>query len=192
MVAKIVIAHNVSRLAIAAMATLLLLSGAAAAQLGLSGNLPVPGTGIPFGATGLTSPGLSPALDGTIGITGNGTTCSAVGSSSSGMSGTGANYDGGGIGTGTSTIVSSATCDATYSNGTSSAATLTLPASPSGATPAGIPLGSFETNNAGISPSVAVPAPNLSVPITTSLLPPSFGAIMPCSIAGSSIPSTAC
>src|SRR6476620_5237267 len=87
MVAKIVIAHNVSRLAIAAMATLLLLSGTAVAQLGFSGTWPLPGTGIPFGATGLTSPGLSPAPDGTIRVTGTGTTCSAVGSSSSGVSG---------------------------------------------------------------------------------------------------------
>ena len=192
MFAKIVTAHNVGRLAVAAMATLLLLSGTAVAQLGLSGNLPVPGTGIPFGATGLTSPGLSPAPDGTIDITGAGTTCSAAGSSSSGMSGTGANYDGGGIGTATSAMGSSATCDVTNSNGASSAATLTLPPSPSRATPAGIPLGSSEINNAGISPSVAVPAPSVSMPITTSPLAPSVGANMPCSIAGSSIPSTAC
>ena len=36
------------------------------AQLALSGNMPVAGTAIPFGATGLDSPGLSPAPTGTM------------------------------------------------------------------------------------------------------------------------------
>jgi hypothetical protein len=49
MVAKMGIARNADRLALATVA-----------QLALSGNMPVEGTGIPFGATGPASPGLSP------------------------------------------------------------------------------------------------------------------------------------
>ncbi|MGA7534449.1 MAG: hypothetical protein WBW27_21460, partial [Pseudolabrys sp.] len=75
MVAKMRIAHDPVRLALAAMIALLLLSNAAVAQLALSGNMPVAGTAIPFGATGLDSPGLSPAPTST--PTGNGTICSA-------------------------------------------------------------------------------------------------------------------
>jgi hypothetical protein len=192
MVAKIGIAHNAGRLVLAATAALLLLSGTAVAQLALSGNMPVAGTGIPFGATGLDSPGLSPAPTGTIGPTGNGTTCSAVGSSSSGMSGTSATFDGGGIATGTSLLGSSATCDTTSSNGASSTATLTLPPSPSGASPAGIPLGSVEISNAGVSPPIAVPAPSFSMPRTNGLPSPAVGTGIPCAITGSSMPATGC
>src|ERR1700730_14399983 len=64
---------------------------------------PVAPTGIPMGATGLASPGLSPPPAGAMssGTSGNGTTCSAMGSPSPGMSGSGATYDGGGMTTGT-------------------------------------------------------------------------------------------
>ena len=201
MVGRIGIGRNAARLALAATGALLL-CGTAGAQLALSGNMPVAGTGIPFGATGLTSLGLSPAPAGTIGLTGNGTTCLAAGSSSSGMpgsgtsmsgtsagmSGTSANYDGGGVELGTP-LGTSAICDTTSGSGAS--ATLTLPPSPGGASPAGIPLGSFEINNAGISPSVGVPAPSLSMP-TTNPSSPTIAARMPCPITGSSMPSAAC
>jgi hypothetical protein len=194
MVSKIEIAYNLTRAALATIAALILLSGTAWAQLALSGNPPVAGTAIPFGATGLTSPGLSPAPAGTIGPTGNGATCSAAGSSSSGMSGTGTgmagtstNYDGGGLELGTALQGTSPICG-TSSGGPGSTATLALPPSPGGASPAGIPLGSFEINNAGVSPSVVVPAPSISMPITTSPPTPTVGASMPCSMTGSSIP----
>jgi hypothetical protein len=181
MVAKMRIAHNPVRLAFAATTVLLLLSSTAVAQLALSGNMPVAGTGIPFGATGLTSPGLSPAPAGQMGLTGNGTTCAPpVGSSPSSMSGTNAIYDGGGIGMGASSLGSSATCGMT--SGVSSATTLVPPPVPGSISQSGIPLGSFEINNAGVSPSVVVPAPSISMP--TSLVP--------CSTAGSSTPSTLC
>jgi hypothetical protein len=182
MVARIGIAHHALRLVAAATTALLLLSGTASAQLALSGNMPVAGTGIPFGATGLDSPGLSPAP------TGNGMMCSAAGNSSSGVSGTSTIYDGGGIGVGASSLASSATCGMT--SGASSAATLAPPPAPSSISRSGIPLGSFEINNAGVSPSVVVPAPSVSMP--TSLPPPTIGGSMPCSITGSSMPSTPC
>ena len=188
MVARIGIAHHALRLVTAATTALLLLSGTAVAQLALSGNMPVPGTGIPFGATGLDSPGLSPAPTGTIGPTGNGTMCSAMGDSSSSVSGTNSTYDGGGIGMGASSLASSATCGMT--SGASSAATLAPPPAPGSISQSGIPLGSFEINNAGVSPPVVVPAPSASMP--TSLPAPTIGGSMPCSIPGSSMASTPC
>jgi hypothetical protein len=191
MVGRIGIGRNAARLALAATGALLL-CGTAGAQLALSGNMPVAGTGIPFGATGLDSPGLSPAPTGQMGLTGNGMTCAPAGSSSPGMSGASTIYDGGGIGMGGSSLAGSATCGATSGNAASSAATLALPPSPSGVSPAGIPLGSFEINNAGVSPSVGVPAPSISMPTTTSIPQPTIGAGMPCSTTGSSMPSIGC
>ena len=192
MIGKVGIARNTVRLAAAATTTLLLLSGPVAAQLALSGNMPVPGTGIPFGATGLDSPGLSPAPTGTMGPAGNSTTCSAAGNSSSSLSGPGAIYDGGGIGMGTSSLVNSATCDANSGNAASSAATLASPPSPGGISGAGIPLGSVEISNAGVSPPIAVPAPSFSMPTTNSLPPSTVGTAVPCLITGSPMPATGC
>lgn len=192
MVARIGITHHAVRLVAAATTVLLLLSGTAAAQLALSGNIPMPGTGIPFGATGLDSPGLSPAPTGTIGPTGNSTTCSAAGNSSSSLSGTSTIYDGGGIGMGTSSLANSATCDATSGNVASSAATLASPPSPGGTSGAGIPLGSVEISNAGVSPPIAVPAPNFSMPTTNSLPPSTIGTAVPCLITGPPMPATGC
>jgi hypothetical protein len=62
---------------------------AATSPLGMVPGASVPPTGIPLGATELASPGLSPLTGGTAGMTGVGTTCSAIGSpsSSSGTSG---------------------------------------------------------------------------------------------------------
>lgn len=192
MIGKMGIVNDAGRVGLAAIVAFLILGDTAVAQLALSGNMPVAGTGIPFGATGLDSPGLSPAPTGTIGPTGNATTCTGVASSTASMSGTGTIYDGGGIGMGTTLPGSSATCDATSGEGASSTATLPLSPSPGGPSMAGIPLGSFEINNAGVSPSVAVPAPSFSMPTTTSIPSATIGAGMPCSIAGSSMPSTGC
>jgi hypothetical protein len=84
------------RTLIAAIATVLLGCGAAFFQiatgapvpsplgitspLGMAPGSPVPPAGIPMGATELASPGLSPAPAATIGMTGNSTTCPAIGS----------------------------------------------------------------------------------------------------------------
>ena len=190
MVARIGIAHQGLRLVAAATTVLLLLSGTAAAQLALSGNMPVAGTAIPFGATGLDSPGLSPAPTST--PTGNGTICSAMGNLSSGLSGNNAIYDGGGLGMGGSSLANPTTCDATFGNSASSAATVASPPSPGGMSPAGIPLGSVEISNAGVSPPIAVPAPSFSMPTTNGLLSPTVGTGIPCTITGSSMPATGC
>jgi len=187
MACKMDIAHNVARSTLVAVLALLLLSDNAVAQLTLPGNLPVPGTGIPFGATGLDSPGLSPAP------IGSGTTCSVMANSLSGVSGTSSNYDDGGIGMGTSSLSASQICGATSGSAVSSAA---MPASsppfPGNVSQSAIPLGSVELNNAGISPPVAVPAPGLPMATTNSLSSPTIGASMPCPNIGSSTSSTAC
>src|SRR5271169_3949169 len=60
---------------------------AATSPLGMAPGASVPPTGIPLGATELASPGLSPLTDGTAGMTGVGTTCSAIGGPASGVSG---------------------------------------------------------------------------------------------------------
>jgi len=72
----------------------------ATSPLGMGTGSPVSQTGIPLGATEIASPGVSPApvgVTGTISMPGNGTTCSTLGTSPSGMFGSTASFDGGGI-----------------------------------------------------------------------------------------------
>jgi hypothetical protein len=186
MVARVGIAHKAGWLAVAAAAAFLVLSDTALAQLALSPGIPVPKTGIPFGATGLDSPGLSPAP------AGGSATCSAAGNSLSSLSETaGATYDGGGIGIGTSSLANSLMCGTASGNAVSSAATLASP-SPGGSPTAGIPLGSVEISNAGVSPPIAVPTPGLSIPGTNSLPQPTGGTGIPCATAGSPMNATSC
>jgi hypothetical protein len=154
---------------------------AATSPLGMVPGASVPLTGIPLGATELASPGLSPLTDGTIGLAGAGTTCSATGSASGGMYSS-STYDGGGMGMGTSLPGSAAICG----TGSSSGASLTaaMPAtSSSGVVRPGIPLGSVEIGNAGVSPLVVVPTPSAS-PSTMGTLSPS-----PSTIGTSTMPS---
>lgn len=185
MAARAEIAHKAGWLAVAAAAAFLVVSDTALAQLALSPSIPVPKTGIPFGATGLDSAGLSPAPPSGSAM------CSATGNSSSSLSGTGATYDGGGIGIGTSSLANSVICDTTSANAASSAGSLVAPSlgSRSGA---GIPLGSVEISNAGVSPPITVPTPGLSIPATNSLPQPTTGTGIPCAIAGSSMGATSC
>ena len=192
------------RTLIAAIATVLLGCGAAFSQvgmgsrpgigatssLGMAPGLPVPPTGIPLGATELASPGLSGVPVGT--MTGNGTTCLTMGSPSLGISGSSTNFDGGGLGVGTGTLpggaASSGTCGTSSSSSASSSAA-TSPTSPGGAARTGLPLGSVEIGNAGVSPLLVVP--------TSSPNPSTMGSGVPCSTTGfspssSSISSTGC
>jgi len=184
------------RTLIAVIATVLLGCGAAFSQvgtgapvpsplgitspLGMAPGLPVPPTGILVGAAELASPGLSGVPAGTMGMTGNGTTCLVTGSPSSGMSGLSTTFDGGGLGVGTGTSLpggaaTSGTCGTSSSSSASSSAA-TSPTSPGGAARAGIPLGSVEIGNAGVSPLLIVPAPSPN--------PSTMGSGMPCSITG--------
>jgi hypothetical protein len=161
----------------------------ATSSLGMAPGLPVPPTGIPMGATELASPGLSPAAAAAIGMTGNGTTCLTMGSPSSGISGSSTTFDGGGTGTraGTSLPGSAAMSGACGTSSATSAAT--SPASPGGLPRTGIPLGSVEIGNAGVSPLLVFPTPGPN--------PSAMGSGMPCSTTGfspssSSMSSTGC
>ena len=175
--------------------------------LGMAPGSPVPPTGIPMGATELASPGLSgipmgvtdvaspglgPAPAGALGMTGNGTTCLAMGSPSLGMSGSSTNFDGGGLAVGTGTLpggaATSGTCG-TSSSGSASTSAATSPTSPGGAARTGIPLGSVEIGNAGVSPLLVVPTPSPN--------PSTMGSGTPCSTtrfspSSSSMSSTGC
>jgi hypothetical protein len=138
--------------------------------LGVVPGASVPPTGIPLGATELASPGLSPLSDGTTGMAGFGTTCSASGSPSSG---TGVStYDGGGmgLGMGASLAGSGAICGASSSGSTSSIAAMSSTASGNIAR-TGIPFGSVEIGNAGVSPLVVVPTPSASSSMMGTLGP---------------------
>jgi hypothetical protein len=151
----------------------------ATSPLGMAPASPVSPAGIPMGATELASPGLSPAAAGTLGMTGNGTTCLTTGSPSPGISGSSTNFDGGGLGVGTGTLpggaATSGTCG-TSSSSSASASAATSPKSPGGAARTGIPLGSVEIGNAGVSPLLVVPTPSPN--------PSTMGSGMPCSATG--------
>jgi hypothetical protein len=133
---------------------------AATSPLGMAPGSPVSPTGIPMGATELTMPGISPATNGTIGLAGAGTTCSAMGSPASGMSGL-STYDGGGMGVGIGTSLPGSAAICGTSNNASSTGTMSS-TSPSTAARTGIPLGSVEIGSAGVSPLVVVPTPSAS------------------------------
>ncbi len=194
------------RTLVAAIATVLLGCGSAFSQigtgapvpsplgitspLGMAPGSPVPPAGIPMGATELASPGLSGVPVGT--TTGTGTTCLASGSPSLGISGSSTNFDGGGLGVGTGTLpggaATSGTCGTSSSSSASSSAA-TSPTSPGGIARTGIPLGSVEIGNAGVSPLIVVPTPSLN--------PSTMGSGIPCSTTGfspssSSTSSTGC
>ena len=197
------------RTLIAAIATVLLGCGATFSQvgtgapvpsplgitspLGMAPGSPVPPAGIPMGATELASPGLSPAPAATIGMTGNSTTCPVMGSPSSGISGSSTIYDGGGMGLGTGTSLPGSAqtpgpCGISSSGGASLSAA-TPSALPGGIARTGIPLGSVEIGNAGVSPLLVVPTPSPN--------PSTMGSGMPCSTTGfspssSSMSSTGC
>jgi hypothetical protein len=166
-------------------------SVAATSPLGTPGSqqsaASVGATGIPLGSTELASPGISPMLTDPMGTMISGTACLAGESASSGISGgiSGAStYDGGGLaiggGTepGTALPGSAAPCAAA---GSASAMASAPSTSTGGDSRTGIPLGSVEIGNAGVSPLIAVPAPTVSSsPIGT------FGAGL--SILGTSAP----
>ena len=134
----------------------------ATSPLGMTAGTTIPPTGNLMGATELTSAGLSPFPIGSPGVTGNGVACPAQAGSALGMSGTTTTYDGGGMMMGMplpGSTAFSGTCGTSSTGGAASFSAMSTP-SPGGASPAGIPLGSFETNNAGLSPLPVGPVPN--------------------------------
>jgi hypothetical protein len=147
---------------------------AATSPLGVVPGASVPPTGIPLGATELASPGLSPLTDGTAVMTSVGTTCLAIGGPSSGISGA-STYDGGGMGLGMATSLpdSGVVCGVSPTGGALS--TMSSMARGSVAR-TGIPLGSVEIGNAGVSPLVVVPTPS-ATPSMMGILGPTLSAI---------------
>src|SRR6267154_170269 len=130
----------------------------ATSPLGLGTGSAVSQTGIPLGATEIASPGVSPAptVTGTIAMPSSSTTCSTLGTSTtsgmletSGMSGM--------CGSGSSTMASSST------------PTSTSPTTPGGGARTGIPFGSTEIGNLGVSSAAAVPM--ISVLPTVGMAP---------------------
>jgi len=168
----------------------------ATSPLGMVPSAPVGGTGIPFGATEIASPGVSPApISPTIGST----SCSTIGTAPSTMFGSAAAFDGGGVAVGTVTPQStmstmpgmSTTSD--MSSGISPTSALidtsgtqsmcgagsgnpaassmpTGPTTPGGVPRTGIPMGSTEIGNLGVSSAAAVPIITVT-PTISSLAP---------------------
>src|SRR6267142_1499645 len=212
----------------------------ATSPLGMVASGSVGTTGIPLGSTEVTSLGVSPAPTG--GVTGTiamptsgaiiGSGCSTVGTSSSGMYGSTATYDGGGTASGsaapataattgsmatsgtTGTLATAATTDPTTMPGTSTSSqmsippgmsttsgmdtsgmsgmcgsgsssiassstpTSTSPTTPGGVARTGIPLGSMEISNLGVSSAPAVPTIGV-LPVVGTIGPNSLAPTTP-------------
>src|SRR6267378_2594522 len=137
--------------------------------LGLGTGSAVSQTGIPLGSTEIASPGVSPAptVTGTIAMPSSGTTCSTLGTSPSSMFGSTASFDGGGMAAGSAAPATAATSGMSGSGSSSIASsstpTSTSPTTPGGGARTGIPLGSTEIGNLGVSSAATVP--------TNSVLP---------------------
>ncbi|SEF10267.1 hypothetical protein SAMN05444161_8402 [Rhizobiales bacterium GAS191] len=178
---------TMTRLLIAMTTAALLQSGPSLAQVGTavlpaigmtsplgssSSFAPAGPVGIPMGAVELNPGGLSPmplsstgsAVCSGVGMSSSGM-AGSVGMSSSGSSGSSSTYDGGGMSgamsgyaiTTPSTL--SGTCGSTASGSSSSGTSATPSIAGLSSGRAGIPLGSTEVGNLGISPILVVPGP---------------------------------
>src|SRR5712675_2709017 len=173
----------------------------ATSPLGIGTGSAVSQTGIPLGSTEIASPGVSPAptVTGTIAMPSSGTTCSTVGTSPSSMFGSTASFDGGGMAVGTTapatagssgmsvtpgmsttsgtleTSGMSGMCGSgSSSTASSSTPTSTSPTTPGGAARTGLPLGSTEIGNLGVSSAAAVPTISVLPTLGTAPLVPTM------------------
>jgi len=172
---------------------------AATSPLGLGTGAGVSQTGIPLGATEIASPGVSPTpgATGAMSMPGSGTTCSTLGTSPSGMFGSTSSYDGGGMAVGSVAPATGATSGMSATPGmvqtagvsgmcgagsssvvSSSTPTATSPTTPGGGARTGIPLGSIEIGNLGVSAATAVPMVSVS-PIVGTVAPSPVAPIVP-------------
>jgi hypothetical protein len=147
----------------------------AASPLTVGSGVPVAPTGIPFGATEMTTPGTSPAPSSTMGAIG----CSSPGGPTSQAAAP--LFDGGGM-----AGAASSGCAGTGAGGSSMPALPTLRAGR-----AGIPLGSTELGDAGLSPAppvstmfVSPVVPSVTAPLATMDAAPGTAAASPCPITG--------
>ncbi|MFG3592108.1 hypothetical protein [Bradyrhizobium sp. RDI18] len=169
---------------------------AATSPLGMVPSAPVGGTGIPLGATEIASPGVSPAPADQTGPIGN-TVCSTIGTAPSTMFGSAATFDGGGVAVGTVTpqstmsampmagapnssgmsssgipptsalIDTSGTSSMCGSGNVAASSTPMSPVAPGGVARTGIPMGSTELGNLGISSAAMVPTITVGPTIST-------------------------
>ena len=145
----------------------------AASPLAMGPGVPVAPTGIPLGATEMTTPGTSPAPSSAMGAIG----CSSAGGPTSQAAAP--LFDGGGM-----AGAASSGCAGTGAGGSSMPALPTLRAGR-----AGIPLGSTELGNAGLSPAPPVSTMFVS-PIVPSVTAPTMdaapgtAAVPPCPVTG--------
>jgi hypothetical protein len=145
----------------------------AASPLAMGPAVPVAPTGIPLGATEMTTPGTSPAPSSAMGAIG----CSSAGGPTSQAAAP--LFDGGGV-----AGAASSGCAGTGAGGSSMPALPTLRAGR-----AGIPLGSTELGNAGLSPAPPVSTMFVS-PIVPSVTAPTMdtapgaAAVPPCPVTG--------
>lgn len=177
----------------------------ATSPLGIAPNAPVGGTGVPLGATELATPGVSASGVGTpASNVSNAPACPALTTNVAGTSGeigmtapagsTGANggsFDGGGLTTAMGSTTSGTTSGAMVANcspASMNAPSATAPTSAvvtGGVARPGIPLGSTEINNLGVSPPAVVQPVDPNASIQTS----------PCAatgMSGTSAMGTAC
>ena len=179
---------------------------AATSPLGLGPGSGGSQTGIPLGATEIASPGVSPApgATGAMSMPGSGTTCSTLGTSPSGMFGSTSSYDGGGMAVGGAAPATGATlgmsatpgmvqasgmsgmCGAGSSSMVSSSTPTSTPTTPGGGARTGIPLGSIEIGNLGVSAATPVPMVIGSPMVAPSPVIP----VMPTVTSPSAVPST--
>ena len=137
--------------------------------LGIGPAPAVPRTGIPMGATELSSPGVSPMTSPLGAAPGNITTCSSIGGSFSGTTGTSGStttFDGGGtIGNASGTCAGIASGPSAGPASSASSPTGMGLGSPVGRL--GIPLGSTELGVGGLSPPPDVLSSTPSAPLST-------------------------
>jgi len=166
----------------------------ATSPLGMVPSAPVGGTGIPFGATEITSPGVSPAPLPSTGMIGS-TACSTTGTAPSTMFGSAATFDGGGVAVGTvtpqstmamsssgiaptSALIDTSGTQSMCGAGSGNLAASSTPTSPTtvgGVQRTGIPMGSTEIGNLGVSSAVAVPI--ITVTPTVAPISPMVAAV---------------
>jgi hypothetical protein len=171
----------------------------ATSPLGVTTGSSVSPTGIPLGSIELAAPGVSPLpADPTATTTmpNTGTICSTMGTSPSGMYGSTATYDGGGVAIGSTSPSTTGMSGTSTSSGTpttsgisttsglmgmcgsgsgsiasSSTPTSTAPTTPGGAPRTGLPLGSVEIGNLGVSSAAAVPTMSVAPYVNTAPIP---------------------
>jgi hypothetical protein len=154
----------------------------ATSPLGTASDAGVGGTGLPLGATEITSPGVSPlfmASPGTAATTG--VSCANPGTSLAMGSGSAGIFDGGGTSPGAVGPPQSMRPPRMSTSCGAAAASSVASSAPGGGNGVGIPLGATQLGNLGVSPADPVPTIGMA-PVTgggITIVTPSTPAIAP-------------